>query len=327
MRTCRLQTLRPLAVALLVAGLGFPAAGCTVDESENENWSYRSDAATDDADRDRDTGSVECGPGETLERSSGECEADSTPDTGVPPADTGAPDTSSVDTSAPDDPPDTGTPSRPTAGERFEGPPLVGTSDVPVEPNYGLALYWKNALVQYDNHALHRHLGDQKIVDLSRIQSPVGDTDFRANLPTRPKEKLHFYREYCEEARASTCANQGIDDEKPTFALAMLGLHRAPSSRDASDCTWRMVYGKRRCDFGQLVAPSQVMLLYAYRDFRTSRYPLFKNLDIQPTDVSSGYHLIVRVGQSPGDSRILPVAQTGPDVEVRSTEMFPMLYP
>lgn len=317
MRIPSLQTLRTLAVAALVAGLVPTATGCTAGGSDGKDWSYGSDE-TDDA--GTDTGSIDCGPGETFDPVSETCEPTSSPDTGVPTHDTGT-----TDTGSPTDE-DTGPPTQPTAGTSFEGPTVIANGDTPVEADHGLALYWKNALVQFGNHALHRHAGDQKIVDLARIQTPTGRQEFRADLPAQPAEKLHFYRNYCEEAGEATCADQGIDDETPTFALAMLGLHEAPTSGDASDCTWRMVYGKQTCDFGRVVAPSRAILLYAYRDFHTSDYPVFDHLDVEPAEVSSGYNLIVLPTDS-GEFRVVSFARGLGGIQVSSQLMFRMLYP
>ena len=244
------------------------------------------------------------------------------PDTGVPP-DSSSPDPDTDE--QPDTSPDTG-PTYPSVGQRFNGPTVTGSSEVSVEEDYGVGLYWRSALSQFPNEAANRRLPNWPVVTMSRISSPVGEADPIWKLPKAPPADRHYYKNYCEEAGEQTCSEQGIDDEKATFALMMLGIHRAPPSGKASDCKRGMIRHKTACDYGTSISPSPThVLLYAYRKFNTANYPVFDQIGIPQTTVPKGYHYVLFPAKSSGQPRSI-LKGTELTVIFDADEMFPMIY-
>ena len=163
---------------------------------------------------------------------------------------------------------------------------------------------------------------------MSKIRSQVGESDPIWKLPKSLPTDRHFYHNFCDKVGQQKCTDLGIDDDRATFAILMLGVLEAPADGSKpSDCTFGMIHHKTACDFGRTVAPSPSQaLIYAYRSFDTSNYPLFDKIGISQRTVSPGYHFLLLppkdAGQTPD---IFPGTQMG--VIFSSREMFPMLYP
>jgi hypothetical protein len=274
------------------------------------------ETSPDTADPDPDTGSM-CADGQMRNPITGECVVADTgpePDTGVPP-----------DT-APDASPDTG-PTYPDVGQSFNGPTMTGSSDVATEQDYGVGLYWQYALMEAQRGP-HQHVPNSPLVTLAKVRSQTGDKAPIWKLPKAPPEKRHFYQNYCEMVGHQECAKRGINDDEATFAIIMLGIHRAPrGGSKASDCTFGMIHRKTSCNYGRSVAPSPTQaLIYAYRSFDTSNYPFFDQIGISQRIVQPGYHFLLLPQKDAGQtSDIFPGTQMG--VIFSSKEMFPMLYP
>lgn len=269
-----------------------------------------------------------CEEGESYDPARGVCgEIDPPPDTGFP--DTrgdifeSKPDVygdTRADTSV-----DTG-PTHPTVGEPFTGPTVNGVSQVSVVQNYGIGLYWQSALSQFLG-APHRHLPNRPVVTLSRIRSPIGETNPIWKLPKSIDKKRHFYRNYCDEIGKQKCTNQGIDDDTASFALMMLAIHEAPVLGKASDCTYGLIRGKRQCDYGQTIAASPTHgIVYAYKKIDTSNFPVFNDLGLPAHTLPKGYHTMLF---PPKGSSMKPdiIKGTGMAIVFDPSAMFPMLYP
>lgn len=233
-------------------------------------------------------------------------------------------------------PPDVQSDTDPTdgVGREFQGPTIRSEADIPIAYDHGVGLYWQSALSQFGDQALHRHLPNRPILHLSAITSRGGNVDPEWALPDAGElpESRHFYRNYCEQVGEDTCQTQGIDDDRATFALMMVGIHEAPDSGRPSDCTYGQIRGKLPCDYGRLVAPSpSAMIMYAYRSFAPGNYPVFNQLGLSDGDgkLQQGYHFVFLPSHDQG-AGFWPFRynQMQPDyVPFDSSSMFPMLYP
>lgn len=206
-------------------------------------------------------------------------------------------------------------------------------ADVPIEYDHGVGLYWQSALSQFGEQALHRHLPDRPVLHLSAITSRGGNVDPEWSVPDADElpESRHFCRNYCEQVGEDTCRQEGIDDDRATFALMMVGIHEAPESGRPSDCTYGQIRGKTPCDYGRLIAPSPAaMIMYAYRDFHSGNYPVFDQLGLPARELRQGYYFVFLPShheQSPGFWPFRFNQQRPRYVPFASSEMFPMLYP
>lgn len=220
-------------------------------------------------------------------------------------------------------------------GQAFQGTTIRSGADVPIEYDHGVGLYWQSALSQFGEQALHRHLPNRPVLHLSAITSRGGDVDPKWSVPDADElpESRHFYRNYCEQVGEDTCRQEGIDDDRATFALIMVGIHEAPDDGEPSDCTYGEIRGKIPCDYGRLVAPSpSVMIVYAYRNFDPGNYPVFDKLGLpvgEHGELQQGYY-VVFLPSHERDAGFQPLrtSQTRPGaLPFDSSSMFPMLYP
>ncbi|MFB6265308.1 MAG: hypothetical protein ABEL76_17040 [Bradymonadaceae bacterium] len=278
MRTGPFDFLLPIALAA-----GLCAVGCnsTPEDPERSGPGWRLDSGENtpdveggepDAHRpDCPRGSARCPPPDAAPPDDVE-----TPDAGQR-ADTDPPgiaDAGRADSTRRDTPPPS-----PRAGRSFNGPKVEGEEgSVPNE--VGVGLFWQSIHQEANRDAIHRYVPNLPVATLAKIDPPSsGSGRWSWRLPKSLPERRHYYAAYCDRVGEGTCEKEGIDDDTAYFAVAKLGLLRAPrGNKKPSDCTFGMIRGKIRCRYGRVVQSSgRALAIYVYRSFDPADFPVFED--------------------------------------------------